>query len=118
MYAIVYLTTESPYSLHTIANRALPDQMLNYKHAILMYKIFKNCQPETEFVNLNFQLNQNPRLNHANFFLRQNYDIGKNILLNRFVHLNGKIEKSWLNQCIETFKIKCKLLFLQPTRTQ
>ena len=98
--------------IHTIAQRALPDQMLNYKHAISMYKLFNNCQPETEFVQMNFQYNQNQRTKHANFFQRQNYDSGKNILLNRLAHLNDKIEKSWLEQSLNTFKIKCKQLFL------
>ena len=45
--------------------------------------------------------------------VRQNYESGKNILLNRFAHLNDKIEKSWLEQSMNTFKIKCKQLFLQ-----
>ena len=54
-----------------------------------------------------------PRINQANYFLRQNYDTGKNILLNRFVHLNGKIEKSWLDLSLNSFKIRCKQLFLQ-----
>ena len=27
--------------IHSLANRALPDQMLNYKHAIVMFKLFK-----------------------------------------------------------------------------
>ena len=90
-----------------------PVCLLFYKHAISMYKLFNNCQPEKEFINMNFQLNQNPRINQANYFLRQNYDSGKNILLNRFVHLNGKIEKSWLDLSLNSFKIKCKQLFLQ-----
>ena len=99
--------------IHSIAKRALPDQMLSYKYAILMYKLFNHCQPETEFVQLNFQLNQNQRLNHANFFSRQRYESGNNILLNRLSHLNGKIEKSWLAQSIDTFTVKCKKLFLE-----
>ena len=99
--------------IHSISNRALPDQMLNYKHAISMYKLFNTCQPDTEFINMNFQLNQNPRLNHVNFFSRQNYTSGMNILLNRLAHLNDKIEKSWLHQSLNTFKINCKKLFLQ-----
>ena len=101
--------------IHTMANRALPDQILNYKHAITMFKLFKQCQPETEFVQINFQLNQNQRLNHANFFKRQNYEARKNILLNRLAHLNGKIEKSWLELSLNSFKIKCKQMFLQST---
>ena len=99
--------------IHAIANRALPDQMLNYKHAIIMYKLFNHCQPETEFIQMNFQLNQNQRLTHANFFIRQNYESGKNILLNRLAHLNGKIENSWFELSLNSFKVKCKQLFLQ-----
>ena len=99
--------------IHSIANRALPDQMLNYKHAISMHKLYNHCQPETKFIQMNFQLNQNQRIKHANFFSRQHYDTGKNILLNRLAHLNDKIEKSWLELNIDTFKVKCKQLFLQ-----
>ena len=99
--------------IHSISGRALLDQMLNYKHAIAMYKLFNTCLPDTEFINISFQLNQNPRINHANFFSGQNYNSGKNILLNRLAHLNDKIKKSWLDQSLNTFKIKCKLLFLQ-----
>ena len=100
--------------IHSAANRALPDQMLNCKHAISMFKLFNQCHPETEFIQLNFQYNQNQRMPHANFFSRQNYESGKNILLNRLAHINNKIEKSWLDQSLNTFKIKCKQLFLQP----
>ena len=77
-----------------------------------MHKLFNQCQPDQEFVQLNFQLNQNPRITHANFFLRQNFDSGKNMILNRFTHLNGKIDKAWLELSLNTFKIKCKKLFL------
>ena len=87
--------------------------MINYKHAIQMYKLFNQCQPDSEFMHMNFQFNQNPRIKHANFFMRQNYHIGQNILLNRLSHLNDKIERSWLDQSLNTFKIKCKQLFLQ-----
>ena len=92
---------------------ALPDQMINYKHEIQMYKLFNQCQPDSEFMHMNFQFNQNPRIKHANFFMRQNYHIGQNILLNRLAHLNDKIERTWLDQSLNTFKIKCKQLFLQ-----
>ena len=66
-----------------------------------------------KFVQLNFQLNQNPRKQHANFFTMQNYDTGKNILINRFSRLNNKIYKSWLELSLDSIKIKYKTLFLQ-----
>ena len=99
--------------IHNSADRAMPDQMIKYKHAITMYKLFKTCQQEPEFVNLNFQLNLNPRINHANFFNRQSYETGNNILHNRLSHMNNTIEKSWLDLSLDSFKIKCKELFLK-----
>ena len=48
------------------ANRPMPDQMLT------MHKLFNSCQPDQEFLYMNFQFNQNPRVQHANFFNRQN----------------------------------------------
>ena len=36
-----------------------------------------------------------------------------NILLNRLHILNNKIEKSWLNLSLESYKVKCKELFLK-----
>ena len=37
-----------------------------------------NALCEDDFVQLNFQLTDNPRVNKTNFIKRQNYDIGKN----------------------------------------
>ena len=36
----------------------------------------------------------------------------KNILLNRLSYLNGQIDKDWLLLSIDSFKVKCKQLFL------
>ena len=68
--------------------------------------------PEIEHLHLNFQLLNNTRSD--SIFLRKaiNYNVVKNIMLNRFVHLNGMIKKDWMNLSIESYKIKCKLLFL------
>ena len=43
----------------------------------------------------------------------QRHNVGKNILLNRFHDLNNLIFKQWMNLSLETYKIKCKALFLQ-----
>ena len=34
--------------IHNMTKRALPDQMIKYKHALLMYKLLRHCTPETE----------------------------------------------------------------------
>ena len=62
---------------------------------------------------LNFQIAENNRSTKMNFMKIQNYDVGKNILLNRLHILNDKIEKNWINLSIDSYKIKCKELFLK-----
>ena len=44
---------------------------------------------------------------------RQNYDVGENALPNRMHELNNMIEKNWLNLNLESYKVKCKDLFLK-----
>ena len=98
--------------IHTMAERALPEQMCLYKHAITLYKLFKSQCPENDFISLNFQLINYPRFTKLVFSKRLNYEVGKNILLNRMYELNNKIKKSWLNLGIDRYKIQCKSLFL------
>ena len=99
--------------IHRMAERATPKQMCLYRHAITMYKLVNNVICEDEFVQLNFQLYDNVRNTKMTFIKIQRFDVGKNILLNRFHDLNNLIEKQWLTMSLETYKIKCKALFLQ-----
>ena len=53
------VTAYSTHSeIHKMADRALPDKMCQYRHAILM---FRNMICENEFVQMNFQLYENER---------------------------------------------------------
>ena len=99
--------------IHRMTNRALPDQMIQYKHALMMYKLFRQCTPDVEFINLNFQANLNQRIQHHNFIKIQNYNVGHNILLNRLCSLNNTIMQSWTNESYLSYKLKCKNLFLK-----
>ena len=36
--------------IHQMTKRALPDQMILYKHALMMYKLFRQCTPDNEFM--------------------------------------------------------------------
>ena len=98
--------------IHTMAGRSLPQNLCLYRHAILLYKLVNTCVPENEHLHMNFQLLNNTRSSTISFRRSQNYGVGKNILLNRFVHLNNMIEKGWLSLSLETYKIKCKEKFL------
>ena len=92
--------------------RALPEKMCLCKHAITMPKHFNKIYCEDEFLHLNFQLTDNDRSTKINFIKNQNYEVGKNILLNKLHVLNKQIEKSWMQMSLASFKIKCKDMFL------
>ena len=99
--------------IHKMAERAMPAKMSQYRHAILLFKLFRNIICENEYIHMNFQLYDNERQTKLKFIKNQNYDVGKNILLNRFCDLNDLIDKKWMNLSLETYKIKCKALFLE-----
>ena len=106
----VHLMTHT--EIHAQAKRALPENMCMYKHALMLYKLLRNDLCDDELMYLNFQIADNDRSATMSFFKRQKYDVGKNILLNRLHILNNKIEKNWINLKLDSYKIKCKELFL------
>jgi hypothetical protein len=109
------LNNTSPFQTHTevhkLVKRSPPENYCNYKHAILVYKLFNNCVPTIEHVHLNFQLADNERHDGLVFIRNQKYKVGNNILINRYTVRNNIIKKDWLTMSLDTFKIKCKELF-------
>ena len=78
----------------------------------MAHKLMQNELCEDEFVQLNFQLMDNERIRRLTFVKRSSYEAGNNILLNIMHILNDKIDKRWLTLSHDTFKVKCKELFL------
>ena len=99
-------------TIHVLAKRATPTQMTNYKHALQLFKLFISNNMSEDWISLNFQQNFNGRNDKIQFFNVSNYKVGRNLLVNRFLHLNNKIKYSWLNDLFNTFKVKCKNLLL------
>ena len=99
--------------LHSVNNRALPDQMLKYKHALLLFNIYNNEVPHFEWLALNIDQIFTSRSNKFQVLTVINYKVGSNILTHRLSVINNQIPLSWLNLSKETFKIKCKELFLK-----
>ena len=99
-------------TLHTLNNRATPDKMIKYKTSLLLHKIVNNNDMSLEWQQLFFNQNFNQRNNRANFRDLSKYRIGKNLITNRLNILNNKIPYDWINESIQSFKIKCKALFL------
>ena len=102
--------------IHRMTNRAVPDQIIQYKHALMMFKLLRQCTPDNEFVHHNFQANLNQRLQYHTFLKRQNYTVGNNILLNRMCTLNNTIPKDMTNGSYTTYKLKCKELLLKTLK--
>ena len=98
--------------LHKICNRATPDQLMLYKLALALHKLYNVEFNPIEFIILNF--NQILTGRQENFIsLKSNsFKVGINSLLNRLHFLNNKIPLSWLNLSLCSFKIKCKKLLL------
>ena len=99
-------------NLHKSCLRATPDEMMHYKLALSLFKLYNSEFNEFEFVGLNF--NQILTSRQTNFVSSRNNNlkVGINCLSNRFYILNNKIPLKWFNQSIDTFKIHCKKLFL------
>jgi hypothetical protein len=98
--------------LHKINDRALPTQMIFYKHALSLFKTYHSQIPRFEWVALNFNQIFTSRQTMFVITSNQNYRVGNNILSNRFSILNKRIPLDWLNLSNNSYKIKCKSLFL------
>ena len=100
-------------NLHKSCNRATPDELMLYKTALCLFKLYNMEFNSIEFIGLNF--NQIITGRQTNFLtLKSNtYKVGMNALANRLFPLNNKIPLQWLSSSLDTYKIKCKKMFLQ-----
>ena len=93
-------------------NRATPEKMSMYKHALLLYKLYTNL-PEMDWIALNFQQVNSVRGTNFSEIKTNKYRIGNNIITNRLTCINNCILLTDLNDSWSTFKIKCKISLIQ-----
>ena len=103
---------QSFVNIHTECNRALPEQMILYKHAILLHKTYNQKIPEIEWIALNFQQLLTSRQTKFSTIKTNICKVGNNILANRFHALNNKITLEDLNESISAFKVNYKKILL------
>ena len=111
MYSIIW----SKYVVHHVTfhyKKSNPPQMMKYKLALQLHKLYNNENMSDDWLSLFFNQNFNGRNSKANFRDTSNHKIGKNLIANRLSTLNNEIEYDWLNLEKESYKLKCKILFL------
>ena len=87
-------------------------KMMTYGHALQLYKVYNSEEWIEEWMDLIWQQNFNSRSNKVQIIDSSRNKVGKNKLINRLKIVSNKIEFAWLNQSFDTFKVRCKELFL------
>ena len=99
--------------IHEITKRSTPTEFTVYKLAIQLFKLYNTPLPTHEWSHLNQNQFFMPRQTCFMTHKTNIYKVGLNALANRLSILNGKIPLEWLNLSYQTYKIKCKTLFLK-----
>ena len=72
--------SKSYAELHAINDRATPFQMMQYKQALLLFRIFNENTASPDWIQLNFTQIQSRRQRFFECISDANFKIGKNIL--------------------------------------
>ena len=99
-------------NIHKMNNRATPEALMTYKTEIQLHKLYNATNHSLEWISLNINHIFTTRQTSFIIMKTNNTKVGKNILTNRLSILNGRIPLTWLNTTLDTFKVRCKKLFL------
>ena len=109
-YIVITDLRTSYMQLHTNEKRALPMDFAKYKLAIQLFKIYNSTN--TDEMDMNGQQNFNARTKMFHINDSSKLMVGRNIISNRLIVLNNKVELDWLNLSHNSFKLRVKDLFL------
>jgi hypothetical protein len=104
---------QSYNDLLILTKRATPNMYCDYNNAILLYKTLNDKVPYEEWINLNLLKINTSRQTTFITTLQKLYNVGYNILNNKFYSLNRQIPLEWFNKSLDSFKIACKDKFLK-----
>ena len=99
--------------LHKMNKRALPSEIMIYKHALQLHKLYNTELRTQEWCHLNFNQILTSRQDSFKTHISNKNKVGLNALANRLNILNGIIPLKWLNISFHSFKIKCKARILR-----
>ena len=94
--------------LHKKYNRATPTQFQKYTTAVSFHDLVKNETPENDWINLQFNIQNDRRNPRLTFQTNNRYKCGLNCLSNRFKSISNEIDKEWIDQTRDSYKTKCK----------
>ena len=95
-----------------MCNRATPIQVMRYKLALCLHKLYNSDYNSIEFLSLNFKQVITGRQTKFKCFEDNNTKMGLNTLSNCLYVLNDLIPLDLLNMSKDTYKVHCKRLFL------
>ena len=85
---------------------------MSYKHALAFYQLYNSKKPSLEWYALNFNQILSSRQTNFKIAKTNRLKVGLNALANRLFILNEQVPLIWLGGGFETFKVKCKKLFV------
>ena len=94
--------------LHKKYNRATPTQFQKYTTAVSFYDLVKTETPENDWINIQFNIQNDRRNPRLTFQTNNRYKCGLNCLSNRFKSITNEIDKEWIEQTRDSYKTKCK----------
>jgi hypothetical protein len=97
-------------TIHSMAGRATPSMISNYKLALMLHKIYNCINQSDEWIHLNINQAFTSRQTCFHFNRHNNLTVGMNALSNRLFYINDKIPFELLNTQFESFKIECTSL--------
>ena len=99
--------------LHEMSGRATPNRLARYKLALQLYKTISNQCPTQDWISINLNNINTTRQKTFAINSTNRLRVGNNALSNRLNTINGKVDLNWLSLSLESYKIRCKKLFLQ-----
>ena len=101
-----------------LSNRALPNDMMKYRLAIQLYKIYNGFIINGRWIDMSLQQNFNARQMMVQVTDVSNIKVGKNILMNRLTVINNENDYNWLNLSLISYNLNCKSVFLSKLQLQ
>ena len=98
--------------LHRMNQRATQLKMMHYKLALQLYKNFNAQKQGDTWLDLNFQQNYGQRNKFVMIVDNSTHKVGRINLINRLNTKNCKVKYESLNLSLDSYKVKCKSLFL------